>query len=365
MKTNPINFDQDQMMKDLNDLNEKMLKGIDILSELSEESITQGVSEKEAVYHDDKLTLYRYKSLVKNKISTPVLICYALVNRPYMADIQEDRSLIRSLLNLGIDIYLIDWGYPGLEDRWLTLDDYINEYIDGCVDYIRAEHNLDSINLLGICQGGTFSTCYTALHQEKIKNLITMVTPIDFHSEDGLLNMWAGCTVGIQALNVDNMVDAMGNISGDFMNLGYLMLKPFQLGVQKYLSLIDIMDDKNKLMNFLRMEKWIFDSPDQAGEAWRQFMKDFYQNNKLIKSELFIGEHKVELKNIKNPVLNILAEEDHLVPPHSTMALEKHISSEDYTLKSFKTGHIGIYVSGKVQKDLGPLISNWLNERNS
>jgi polyhydroxyalkanoate synthase len=360
----PIQIRPEEAVHELTELNQNIVKGIESLSRIREEDIRVGVSEKEAVHRDNKLVLYRFKPLVEQPFEIPVLISYALVNRPYMADLQENRSMVRNLLKLGLDVYLIDWGYPSRGDRWLTLDDYINGYINDCVDVVRERHDLDKINLLGICQGGTFSLCYASLYPEKLQNLITMVTPADFHVEEGLLNTWAGCTVGSESLDIDLMVDALGNIPGDFMNAGYLMLKPFQLGFQKYLGLVDVLDDGNKVMNFLRMEKWIFDSPDQAGEAYRQFMKDFYQGNKLIKGEVEIGGRRVDLGNITMPVLNIYAEEDHLVPPASSMALENYVGATDYTARSFPAGHIGMYVSGKVQKDLPPAIAEWLKARN-
>jgi len=176
------------------------------------------------------------------------------------------------LLELGLDVYLIDWGYPSRRDRWITLDDYIKDYINNCVDVVRDRHNLEQINLLGIFQGGTFSLCYSSPYPEKVKNPITMVTPVDFHINEGLLNVWGGCTLGSKALDIDLIVDTLGNIPGDFLNWEFLMLKHFQLGVQKYINLLDNIDCESKLINFLRMEKWIFDSPDQAGEAYRQFL---------------------------------------------------------------------------------------------
>ncbi len=360
----PVQIRPEDVVHELTEMNRKVVKGIETLSRLREEDIQVGVSAKEPVYQEDKLVLYHFTPLVEKPLSTPVLIVYALVNRPYMADLQEDRSLVRNLLKLGLDVYLIDWGYPSRGDYWLTLDDYINGYINDCVDVIRERHSLEQINLLGICQGGTFSLCYASLYPEKIKNLIVMVAPVDFQVEEGLLNLWAGCTFGAQSMDIDLMVDALGNIPGDFMNLGYLMLKPFQLGLQKYLDVVDILDDETKLMNFLRMEKWIFDSPDQAGQAYRQFMKDFYQGNKLIKGEVELGGKRVDLRNIRMPVLNVYAEEDHLVPPVASLALEKYIGSQDYTARSFPVGHIGMYVSGKVQRDLPPTIVEWLKQRN-
>jgi len=306
--------------------------------------------------------LYRYKPVVDNLFPIPILISYALVNRPAVADLQENRSLVRNLLKLGMDVYLIDWGYPTRADRWLTLDDYINGYIHNCVEFICEKHGLDQVNLLGICQGGAMSLCYAALHPEKLKNLITMVTPVDFHAreegkEQGLLNTWG------TNMDPDLMIEALGNVPGDFMNFGFLMLQPFQLNFQKYTDMLDLMDSEEKLVSFLRMEEWIFDSPDQAGEAYRQFLKDFFQQNKLIKGEVELDGKRVDLSNITMPVLNIYADKDHLVPPPSSTALEKYVGSKDYTAKGFPVGHIGMYVSGKAQRDLAPTIADWVRER--
>jgi polyhydroxyalkanoate synthase subunit PhaC len=350
-------------MHEFTEQTQKLVKGIDRLSRLREEDIQIGATPKEEVYREDKVVLYRFTPKVEPSLNLPILIVYALVNRPYIVDLQEGRSLVANLLNLGLDVYLIDWGYPSRGDRWLTLDDYINGYINNCVDVVRTRHHLEQINLLGICQGGTFSLCYSSLYPEKVKNLITTVTPVDFHVNEGLLNVWGGCTLGSKALDVDLMVDTLGNIPGDFLNLEFLLLKPLQLGVQKYIDLVENIDSEDKLVNFLRMEKWIFDSPDQAGEAYRQFMKDFYQGNKLIKGEVEIGKKRVDLGNIRSPILNIYAEQDHLVPPASSLALEKYIASEDYTVRSFPAGHIGMYVSSKVQRDLPPTIVDWLKVR--
>ncbi len=345
------------------ELIEKLVKSIDTFNRLREQEIEIGVTPKQAVYREDKVVLYHFQSQAKNLFNIPILIVYALVNRPYIVDLQEGRSLVANLLNLGLDVYLIDWGYPNQDDRWLTIDKYINGYINNCVDVIRDRHNLEQINLLGICQGGTFSLCYSSLYPEKVKNLITMVTPVDFHINDGLLNVWSGSSLGTQALDVDLLVDTLGNIPGNFLNFVFVMLKPFQLGVKKYIDLLEIVEYEDKLLNFLRMEKWIFDSPDQAGETFRQFIKDFYQGNKLIKGQIEIGNKRVDLANIRIPILNIYAEQDHLVLPASSLALEKYVSSVDYTVRSFPVGHIGMYVSGKVQKDLPPTIANWVKAR--
>lgn len=348
------------MYQEYIDFIQKMFKRLEKFSNFKEEDIQIGLTPKKEIYREEKIVLYRFEPVVKEPLNIPILIIYALVNRPYIVDLQENNSFVYNLLKLGLDVYLIDWGYPTRADRWLTLDDYINGYINNCVDVVRNNHGLEKINLLGICQGGTFSLCYSSLYPEKVNRLITMVTPVDFHIPQGLLNLWGGCTLGSEAINIDLMVDANGNIPGEFLNLEFLMLKPYQLGFAKYIDLLEIADNEQKLINFLRMEKWIFDSPDQVGEVYRQFMKDFYQENKLIKGELKIGDKPVNLNKIQMPILNIYAEKDHLVPPSSSLALEKYIGMDDYTVLSFPVGHVGIYVSSKVQRDLPLTIVNWL-----
>ena len=351
----PIQIKPDEAVRELVEFNQKVIKGIDSIADMRE--IDVAPLPKEAVYQEDNCVLYHYEPKVDTPCAVPIVIVYALVNRPYIVDLERDRSIVQNLLNLGLDIYLIDWGYADRGDMFLTMDDYINGYVDNCVNAVRERHGLDAVNVVGICQGGTFSLCYASMHPKKVKNLITMVTPVDFSARDSLLNVW------VQGLDVDVMVDTLGNVPGDFMNGGFLMLKPFQLMAQKYVGIVSLLDQQQSMRSFLRMEKWIFDSPDQAGETFRQFIKDLFQDNKLIKGELEIGGERIDLGRLTMPILNIYATEDHLVAPASSMVLERYVGSKDVTTLPFPGGHIGIYVSSRSQKVLAPAIASWVKER--
>lgn len=352
-------FDLQKNMEQMTTTQDKLAKGMKILMDMKPEDAASDLMEKEEVLRIGKMRLFHYKPQVtaRKLVKTPILIAYALVNRQYMMDIQPDRSVIKSFLEGGLDVYVIDWGYPTGEDMYMSMDDYINWYMGDCVDYIRKAHKVDKINLLGVCQGGTFSTIYTALHPEKIKNLVTMVVPVDFSSNDALLFRWS------KFMNADSLVDAYGVVPGDVMNFSYLILKPLELTLNKYIGMIDKMDDPEFMTNFLRMEKWVFDSPDQAGENLRQFIKDLYQDNKLIKNELVIGGQTVNLKNITMPLLCACAEYDHLVPLSASRPLVEAVGSEDTQFISFKTGHIGMYVSSQSQKSVAPQIIEWIKAR--
>lgn len=351
----PFEFDRQALLGELCEFQERLARGFSNLSEIDD--IDVGVTPRDAIYTENKLTLYRYRPLVSNPHPVPLLIVYALVNRPYMVDLQRERSLVRRLLEAGIDVYLVDWGYPDRSDRFLTLDDYLNRYLMNCVDKVCERHDLEAINLLGICQGGTFSLCFSALHPQRVKNLITMVTPVDFHTEDNLLSHF------VREIDVDALVDAFGNVPGELLNWAFLALKPFRLTGQKYVELTDILDSRKQALNFLRMEKWIFDSPDQAGEAFRQFVQTFFQGNQLVSGEAMIGGVAVDLGKVTMPLLNIYATQDHLVPPSASLPLGELVGSNDYTVSAFHGGHIGIYVSGRAQKEVPPLIADWLRQR--
>ena len=334
---------------------ENLKKGVENLASSGEVKLAQ--TEKELVYEDGKRKLYRYQARSKKICPVPMLIVYAMVNRYTMLDLQPDRSMIRNLLDQGQDVYLIDWGYADRMDRHLTMDDLINAFMDDCINHICEQHQIEAVNLLGVCQGGTFSAIYSALHPEKVKNLITMVAPIDFATNDSLLYVWG------KAMDVDLLIDAYGIVPGDLMNQSFQMLQPFTLTFQKYLNMVDTMADSETLAAFLRMESWIFDSPDQPGEVLRQNAKDLFQENKLVKGEFEIGGQRVDLKQISMPVLCIYADYDTLVPPVSSKKLLEYVGTKDKQELSYPVGHVGMFVSGKTQSTLAPRISEWLNQR--
>jgi len=311
----------------------------------------------DVVYEEDRVKLKHYKPATKIQLKRPLLLVYALINRETMLDLQPGKSVVENFLQEGIDLYMIDWGYPTRKDRYLTIDDHVNGYIDNAVDFILKRHNLDKINLMGICMGGTFCVIYSALHPEKVQNLVTTVTPTHFDTDQGLLHIW------MRDMNVDQIVDTYGNIPGDIMNLAFLLLNPARLMIDKYVGFLENMDNKKFVENFVRMEKWIFDSPDVPGETFRQFVQDCYQKNLLIRNKMEIGGQRVDLKKITMPILNYYGKYDHLVPPEACELLTSKVGSKDTENVCLDTGHIGIYVSSKCQKEFVPRIARWLKEK--
>ncbi len=311
----------------------------------------------EVVYQEDRVRLKYYRPLKEPRLKTPLLLIYALINRETMLDLQPDRSVIQNLLKEGIEVYLIDWGYPTRKDRYLTLDDHVNGYLDTIVDFLRERHRLPKINLMGVSMGGTMAVMYAALHPEKVNNLIATATPTHFDTDKGLLHIW------MKEIDVDRMMDTFGNLPGDLLNIGFLLLNPARLVFDKYIGFLENMDDQEFVENFIRMEKWIFDCPDVPGETFRQFVKDCYQKNLLIHNKMEVGGKRVDLKKITMPLLNIYGRYDHLMPPEACKPLTRKVGSKDTADICLDTGHIGILLGAKCQKELVPRIAGWLKDR--
>jgi polyhydroxyalkanoate synthase len=353
----PVDLILTKLAEDAEKARTRAQKASDVLLQELDTGIAQ--TPYDIVYEEDRVKLKHYQPTAAVQLKRPLLVVYALINRETMLDLQPGRSVVKTFQDAGIDLYMVDWGYPTRKDKYLTIDDHVNGYMDNIVDFIRTRHQVDKINLMGICMGGTFSVIYAALHSEKLKNLVTTVTPTNFDTDQGLLHIW------MKNVNADRMVDTFGNMPGDFLNFGFLLLNPARLMIDKYVGFLEGMDNKAFVENFIRMEKWIFDSPDVPGETFRQFVKDCYQNNLLIQNEMEVGGRRVDLKNITMPLLNFYGKYDHLVPPAACELLTRNVGSRDTQDVCLDTGHIGIYVSSKCQREFAPKIAAWLKERDA
>ena len=355
------------MAKELSDAREKLARGMKRLAEISEDDLAIATVPRDEVFREDMVTMYRCKPQVEKVHKFPIIITYALVGRFQMIDLEADRSLVRKLVASGFDVYFVDWGLPGRAQRFLTIDDYVSGYLDHCVDVARKLSRAPRINLLGVCQGGVFSACYAALFPDKVKNLALTVTPVDFHGDKrepqtgaGYMNQW---TRALSAQDVDDMVEAYGSAPGALVGFAFLMMNPISNLTKYTIDLVEVLDDDAKLLSFLRMERWIADRPDHPGEVLRQWFKDLYQENKLIRNELVLGDRKVDLRNITMPVLNIYATGDTIIPVSCSKDVGAYFGTKDYTEVAVPGGHIGTFVGGKAQKILAPTLAEWFEKR--
>lgn len=311
----------------------------------------------EVAYSEGKMRLLHFTSPVKKRVRTPFLITYALINRYHILDIHPQKSWVRNLLEQGFDLYMIDWGTPTKMDRYLGFDDYVNGYMDNCMEFIIERSSVDRVSLQGYCTGGTLAAVYTSLHPEKVKNLVLTAPVIDGSRDSTVVANLA------KHIDVDAMVDVVGNMPPEFMYYVFSILKPFEQGFEKYIQFFKNIHKKEYVENFIRVEKWLSDTPPVSGELFREWIKNVYQDNLLIKNKMYVDGKQVNLRNITIPVFTQVAVGDHLVSPECSMPIHYAISSDDKVLRIYATGHVGMIASSFSQKRVLPELGQWLTER--
>ena len=323
--------------------------------------VKKGASPSEVVYEEDRIKLLHYTSDKPPEFKTPLLFVFALVNRPYILDLKEGKSVIAHFVKRGFDTYLLDWGVPSDADRHLTLDDHVNGYLLNVVEHIRERNEVPQVNILGYCMGGTMSAMFTALHQRLVKNLILLAAGIDFASRDGLLQLWSDSSV----FDVDRFIKAYGNCPPWFLQSSFLLLKPIQNLIEKPVNLFENLADEQFVDDYFTMEGWLNDNIAVPGEVFREFVKHLYQQNRLTKGTMPVGKHLVNLRNITCPILNLMASKDDLVPPSQSRPFNDCVGSTDRRTIEFPAGHIGLAVGSRAQTDLWPQACEWLAERSN
>jgi polyhydroxyalkanoate synthase len=185
-----------------------------------------GLTPKETVWTLNKTKLYRYLPTKpeEERHPVPLLLVYALINKPFIFDLAPDRSYIEYMLDQGFDVFLLDWGAPGAEDRHTTFDDYITQYLHRAVRKMLRVSGAKEFTMLGYCLGATLAVVYAALYPDApLRNLILLTAPIDFSSApEGSMAMW----LEEERLDVDRLVGAFDNVPGELIRLWAKMLKP-------------------------------------------------------------------------------------------------------------------------------------------
>jgi polyhydroxyalkanoate synthase len=343
---------------EVEDFFDKYSRGMQILLEGAQAET--GQTPKEVVWTKNKAKLYRYHTEAEKRHAIPILIIYALINRPYVLDLLPGNSFIEHLVNEGFDVYMLDWGVPGDEDAGLTFEDYVLDYIPRAVRKVLRNSNAEKLSLLGYCMGGTMSTMYTSLFPDKVQNLVLLTAPTSFPQEEiGLYNLFTS----EKYLSAGTLADAFGNIPGEMIDTGNRMLKPITNYVGTYVSMWERIFDDKPMETWLAMNKWVNDGPPFPGAAFKQWIEDFYQNDKLVKGEIRLRGRRVDLSNITVPLLNIAGKKDHICTLPQAEATMNLVSSRDKEFFVLDAGHVGLMTGRGAKQGLWPKVSDWLGER--
>ena len=283
------------------------------------------------------------------------------MNRPHVLDLRPGHSFVEYMLRHGYDVYLLDWGVPGPEDRNLKFDDYTLEYLPRADPQGQVGFRLGQFNMLGWCLGALITTMYAALRPDDgLKNLVLLTAPLDFTDKTaGGFARWTSD----QAFNADKIVETFGNVPGEMIDYGAKALKPVENFIGNYLNLWDNIDNPKVVEAWHAMNTWVRDIIPMAGGAFRQLIIEFYKENRLMEGTLRLRGERVDLSKLTANVLNVIAENDHITPPCQSEGVMDKIGSQDKEVFRVRGGHIGIMAGSGAEKTTWPHIEHWLAAR--
>lgn len=324
------------------------------------DEIPTGTSPRDVVWTRNKTTLYRYRSVAPRAHATPVLLVYALINRPYILDLRPGNSFVRHLLERGYDVFLIDWGRPGWEDRGITFDELIGEHLPKAVERMARAGAGDDYTLFGYCMGGTMGVVHAALRPSGLRNLVALTTPIDF-SHAGVHAVWTDP----RHFDAAAIADALGNISGSLIDFGNKLLKPVTNFVDVHVSMLERLFAGNDMTAWRAMNQWVNDGVPFPGAAFTQWIEGFYQQNLLARDALMLAGRPVHLSAITAPLLTIAGSRDHIVPPKMARPLNTMVASRDNEYLELPAGHVGMLAGSGARDSLWPKVTDWLDARSN
>jgi len=318
-----------------------------------------GSTPADVVHRENKWRLLRYRRPEGSplKFQTPVLLVPSLINRHYVMDLLPGKSMAEDLVAAGHDVYCIDWGTPGDEDRYITFDDVCDKYLGRAIRHIARTSPRNKAHVLGYCLGGTLATIHAAARPEHIASLLLLAAPVSF-TDDGPLAIWTRSP----EFNVGSIVDGFGNVPWQLMQGAFHLLRP-TLTMAKAVGVVDRAANDEFLDGFLAIETWGNDNVSFPGECYKQYIEQLYRGDALIRGTFSLSSIPVRLENIRCPVSCVVFEHDNIVPWQSAAVLLDRISSKDKALLKLAGGHVGAVVSKAAQKNLWPKMSAFWAER--
>ena len=324
----------------------------------TEAELDVGTSGKELVYTEDTARLYHYDAMCDEIYRVPVLIIMSPVARGYILDLAKGQSLIEYLLLQGHDVFMLEWTEPRRQHADLNFEDYVSRLVGNCVDKVVESTGEPDLTLVGYCMGGMLATMYAASSENPaVKNLACFTTPFN---ADGmyLYKRW----VEAGAVDIDRLINELGNVPGDIVNSSIQALRPLQKTAGQ-LQLLNNVENDAFVKAHLRFDHWATNQLAVPGGLAKELFDRFLGQNLFCKNDYPIGDKRVDLSKITVPFLHVAAEYDHIVPSAASEGLVAAIGSEDKQEIVVKGGHVSLVAGGNAIYRLWPQLDRWLSQR--
>lgn len=335
-----------------------MKRWTNLLGLLTRPRPTVGATPCDVAWAENKWRLLHYRARPQGLAwRTPLLLVPSLINRHYVLDLMPGKSFTEALVAAGHDVWTIDWGTPGPEDRFVTFDDLVDRALGRALKVCAESAPREKAHVLGYCMGGTLAAIHAAVHPERVASLIALAAPVRFH-DDGLLSRWTNS----KSFDIDALIDACGNAPWQVLQSSFHLLRP-TLPLAKAVGVLDKAWNDEFLDGFLALETWGNDNVSLPGEFYRRYVKDLYRADGLVSGTFSLSGRPVRLSELRCPLLAVTFEHDNIVLPQSAAALLELAGSTDKQRIHLPGGHVGAVVSRAASKGLWPQLSAWLAAR--
>jgi polyhydroxyalkanoate synthase len=317
-----------------------------------------GVSARTLVRKRGTMNLFHYEPLADEIYRTPLMLVMATSNPSYVFDLLPGQSLVEFLLQRGHDLYVLEWTTPAREENSLKLEDYVLDFIPGCVRQIQKHSGEDQVSIAGYCMGGLLSLMYASLHPGgPLRNLVCFTTPFNF-ARFGAWNLWSDP----RYFDVDQIVDTLGHFPPELFVASVDLLRP----VSRFTGNVQLWDNlwnDDFVKSKRAFDKWSADTLPIPGELFRQTAKEIVVANKLYDGALKVGGRTVDVGSIQVPFLHVVAEHDHIVPYEAARELVDRVGSTDKREIVLKGGHVSLIAGPNAMKRMWPTLDEWLAPR--
>ncbi|HVV86181.1 MAG TPA: alpha/beta fold hydrolase [Kofleriaceae bacterium] len=310
---------------------------------------------RDVVAREGTARLYRFVGDGPRRRALPILLVPSLINRWYVLDLRPGASLVAALVGAGHDVFCLDWGVPEDEDRHRDWDDVLHRLRRMARRTLRLA-GAERLGLLGYCMGGTLTAIHAALHPGELAALVNLAGPIDF-AKGGMLRRM----VDRAWFDADAIADA-GNVSPEQMQAGFTALRP-TLELGKWASMPELAGDRAAQVAFRALDAWSSDNVPFPAAAYRTYIGQLYQDNRLVAGTHRALGRAVDLGAIRCPTMAIVADRDTICPPDAATALCERVGTRDTTVLRVPGGHVGAVVGGRAARELYPALAAWFADK--
>ena len=313
----------------------------------------------DVIYQRDKLQVRHYHAgSVKPRYGIPVLLVPPLMVKPFIFDLYPGRSLVATLIQRGYRVYLVDFGEPDDADSYVSLDNYVLDWMPTACRATKEHAGAKEISLVGYCMGGIFALMHAAANDDaSVRNIVTIGTPIDA-SKLGIL-AWAAKYAGSQ---VEYVAQKIGNVPGGLSSTAFRLLTPMK-NVTRYGDLFMNLYNEEYVNGFDAMNQWVGQFIDYPQAAFLQFTRDFMLHNKLVKGKMRFADKVADLRRVKSNLLAFAGESDSIAPVEAAKAIDKVVASADKTFRVVPGGHMGVFAGSGAPSQVWHPIADWLGPR--